>query len=125
MRALQVSKNARPSEALEVVEVDVPEPGPGQVQVALRAAGLNFIDVYFRTGLYPRPLPFVSGLEGAGVVRGVGAGVTGLQEGDRVAWAAALEHCSSQPASKMANETAKFGFSEESGIHAKGEGGRC
>jgi len=55
----------------------------------VRAAGVNFIDVYFRTGLYPRPLPFVAGLEGAGVVETVGPGVVGLAAGDRVAWASA------------------------------------
>jgi NADPH2:quinone reductase len=63
-------------------------PGPGQVRVAVRAAGVNFIDVYFRAGLYPRPLPFVAGLEGAGAVEAVGPGVTGLAPGDRVAWSA-------------------------------------
>jgi NADPH2:quinone reductase len=64
-------------------------PGPGQVRVAVRAAGVNFIDVYFRTGLYPRPLPFVAGLEGAGSVEAVGPGVRDLAPGDRVAWASA------------------------------------
>jgi NADPH2:quinone reductase len=59
------------------------------VRVRVRAAGVNFIDVYFRTGLYPRPLPFVSGLEGAGVVESLGSGVTTLAVGDRVAWASA------------------------------------
>ncbi|MBW2392860.1 MAG: quinone oxidoreductase [Deltaproteobacteria bacterium] len=68
---------------------DPGEPGPGQVRVALRAAGVNFIDVYFRSGLYPRPLPFVAGLEGAGVVEAMGPSVEGLAVGDRVAWAAA------------------------------------
>lgn len=62
-------------------------PGPGQVRIRLSAAGLNFIDVYFRTGLYPRPVPFTLGLEGAGVVEALGSGVTGLVEGARVAWA--------------------------------------
>jgi NADPH2:quinone reductase len=65
------------------------EPGPGEARVAVAAAGVNFIDVYFRTGLYPRPLPYVAGLEGAGVVEAVGAGVAGLAAGDRVAWASA------------------------------------
>jgi NADPH2:quinone reductase len=64
-------------------------PGPGQVRVALRAAGVNFIDVYFRTGLYPRPLPFVAGLEGSGVVEEVGEDVEDLERGDRVAWSTA------------------------------------
>ncbi len=61
-------------------------PGPGQVRVRLIAAGLNYIDVYFRSGLYPRPLPFVAGLEGAGVVEACGGGVVDLEAGDRVAW---------------------------------------
>ncbi len=63
------------------------EPGAGEVRVRVAAAGVNFIDVYFRTGLYPRPLPFIEGLEGAGQVEAVGPGVTGLAVGDRVAWA--------------------------------------
>jgi NADPH2:quinone reductase len=62
-------------------------PGPGTVRVAVRAAGVNFIDVYHRTGLYPRPLPFVVGLEGAGVVEAAGPDAAGLASGDRVAWA--------------------------------------
>jgi NADPH2:quinone reductase len=66
---------------------DPGEPGPGAVRVAVAAAGVNFIDVYFRTGLYPRPLPFIEGLEGAGVVEAVGDGVSGVATGDRVAWA--------------------------------------
>ena len=64
------------------------EPGPGQARVAVHAAGVNFIDVYFRTGLYPRALPYVAGLEGAGVVEAVGPGVA-LRPGERVAWATA------------------------------------
>jgi NADPH2:quinone reductase len=66
--------------------VDPIEPGPGQVRVALGAAGVNFIDVYFRSGQYPRPLPFVLGLEGAGVVDALGPDVEELTVGDRVAW---------------------------------------
>ena len=63
------------------------EPGPGQVRLRQHAVGLNFIDVYHRTGLYPQPLPFTPGVEGAGVVEAVGDGVTNLQAGDRVAYA--------------------------------------
>jgi NADPH2:quinone reductase len=61
--------------------------GEGQVRVEIAACGVNFIDVYFRSGLYPRPLPFVLGLEGAGRVSQVGPAVRDLAEGDRVAWA--------------------------------------
>jgi NADPH:quinone reductase len=76
-------------EVLQVATRDPGEPGAGQVRVRVAAAGVNFIDVYFRTGLYPRPLPFVAGLEGAGRVEAVGADVAGVAVGDRVAWASA------------------------------------
>jgi NADPH2:quinone reductase len=85
-RAVWVRRTGGP-EVLEVGEHDPGAPGAGQVRVRVGAAGLNFIDVYFRTGLYPRPLPFVAGLEGAGRVEAVGPGSTGLAPGDRVAWA--------------------------------------
>ena len=88
MKAIVISKTGGP-EVLELREQDPGTPGPGQVRVRVRAAGVNFIDVYFRTGLYPRPLPFVAGLEGAGKVESLGAGVTSLAVGDRVAWASA------------------------------------
>lgn len=68
-------------------EVEVPAPGPGQVLLRHTAVGLNFIDVYHRTGLYPAPLPFTPGLEGAGVIETVGEGVAEFQPGDRVAYA--------------------------------------
>jgi len=88
MKAIVVSRTGGP-EVLEWRDHDPGAPGPGQVRIAVRAAGVNFIDVYFRTGLYPRPLPFVSGLEGAGVVEALGPGVSGFGVGDRVAWASA------------------------------------
>jgi NADPH2:quinone reductase len=87
-RAIVVRAHGGPEVLREDVQKLVP-PGPGQACVAVRAAGVNFIDVYFRSGLYPRPLPFVAGLEGAGVIETVGPGVTGLAAGDRVAWASA------------------------------------
>lgn len=75
------------SEVLRLEQNDPGEPGPGAVRVAVAAAGVNFIDVYFRTGLYPRPLPFICGLEGAGTIEAVGSEVTTHSVGDRVAWA--------------------------------------
>lgn len=66
-------------------QIDTPEPGPGQVLVQLTAAGVNFVDTYFRTGLYPRPVPYTPGGEGAGTVIAVGEGVETPQVGDRVA----------------------------------------
>jgi NADPH2:quinone reductase len=71
---------------LRPIEIELPEPGPGQALVTVAAAGVNFIDIYFRQGVYPRPLPFIPGSEGAGVVAAVGAGVTEVAIGDRVAW---------------------------------------
>jgi len=75
-------------EVLEYREVEVGAPGPGEARVAHRAIGLNFIDVYHRTGLYPLTLPSGLGGEAAGVVVAVGAGVTHVQPGDRVAYTA-------------------------------------
>ena len=74
-------------EVLHWEEVEVGEPGPGEVKLRHEAVGLNFIDVYHRTGLYPQPLPFTPGTEGAGVIESVGPGVDGLKLGDRVAYA--------------------------------------
>lgn len=68
-------------------EIDVGNPGPGEVRLRHQAVGLNYIDVYHRTGLYPQPLPFIPGSEGAGVVEAVGAAVADVQVGDRVAYA--------------------------------------
>ena len=85
MKAIVVSKTGGP-EVLELADHDPGAPGAGQVRIRVRAAGVNYIDVYFRTGLYPRPLPFVAGLEGAGSVEALGPGVTSLAVGDRVAW---------------------------------------
>ncbi|MDH4076819.1 MAG: quinone oxidoreductase [Acidimicrobiia bacterium] len=85
MHAIQVGEHGGP-EVLRWVELPDPEPGPGQLLVDLAAAGLNFIDTYMRSGLYPRPVPFVLGNEGAGTVTAVGPDVTGFAVGDRVAW---------------------------------------
>jgi len=73
-------------EVLKWEEFDVGNPGQGEVRLRQEAAGLNFIDVYHRTGLYPQPLPFIPGVEGAGVVEAVGPDVTNLKAGDRVAY---------------------------------------
>ena len=86
MRAVVVEQTGGP-EALQVKEIEKPDPGPGQVLVDVAAGGVNFIDVYQRIGQYPRQLPFVVGSEGAGTVSAVGPGVAGIAVGDRVAWA--------------------------------------
>lgn len=73
-------------EALRWREVEIGDPGRGEVRLRQDAAGLNFIDVYHRTGLYPQPLPFTPGVEGAGIVEAVGDGVASVRVGDRVAY---------------------------------------
>src|SRR5256886_17571279 len=85
-RAVVIRSTGGP-EVLALEEHDPGAPPAGAVRVRVHAAGVNFIDVYFRTGLYPAPLPFVVGLEGAGVVETVGEGATGLAVGDHAAWA--------------------------------------
>lgn len=84
MDAIRVLKHGGP-EVLEPSEVDTPEPGPGQVLVRLAATGVNYIDIYFRTGQYPSELPLTPGSEGAGTVVAAGPGVTSPAVGDRVA----------------------------------------
>jgi NADPH2:quinone reductase len=85
MKAIRIHAPGGP-EALTFDDVPEPTPGAGQVLVKLAAAGVNFIDVYFRTGMYKAPLPLTLGLEGAGVVTAVGTGVTDVKVGDTVAW---------------------------------------
>jgi NADPH:quinone reductase len=86
MRAVRVHEHGGP-EALAIEEVPTPEPGDGDVRVRVAAAGVNFIDVYRRSGAYPGDTPFTPGVEAAGTVAAVGAGVQGLGEGDAVAFA--------------------------------------
>src|SRR2546423_4467554 len=88
MKAIQVRRCGSP-EALEVVDIPKPAPGPKQALVKIEASGINFIDVYFRTGLYKADLPFTPGMEAAGVVEAVGPDVTEVAVGDRVAYAMA------------------------------------
>lgn len=82
-----VAAQAGGPEVLEYTQVAVPRPGAGQALVRVAAAGVNFIDTYRRSGVYPQPFPAVLGAEGAGTVVELGPGVTGLAVGDRVAWA--------------------------------------
>ncbi|MEU4319198.1 quinone oxidoreductase [Nocardia fluminea] len=88
MRAIQVSEHGGP-EVLRYVEVADPQAGPGQLLVETQGMGVNYIDIYFRTGQYPQATPYLPGSEGTGVVVAIGSDVTEFSVGDRVAWASA------------------------------------
>lgn len=85
MKAIQIQKIGGP-EVLTLADVRTPRPLPNQALVRVRAAGVNFIDVYFREGRYPAQLPYILGMEGSGVVEQVGSAVSDISPGDRVAW---------------------------------------
>ncbi|MGB4106476.1 MAG: quinone oxidoreductase [Alphaproteobacteria bacterium] len=84
--AIRIHETGGP-DVLKYEEITVPPPGPGEILIRHTAIGLNFIDIYHRSGLYPLPLPFIPGTEAAGVVEALGEGVTALKKGDRVAYA--------------------------------------
>src|ERR1035438_2604481 len=88
MKSIQVNVPGGP-ENLQLVDIPTPRPGPGQALVRIAASGVNFIDIYFRTGLYKADLPIAIGSEAAGTVEAVGDGVTEVAPGDRVAYAMA------------------------------------
>src|SRR5215470_15289124 len=89
--AVRVHKTGGP-EVLTYEDIPSPTPGPGQIKIKNHASGINFIDTYFRSGLYPSPvgMPFVAGNEGAGEVTAVGPGVTDIKVGDRIGYVVAL-----------------------------------
>ena len=90
VKAIRIHKTGGP-EVLQVEDITLPQPGPGELLVKNRAIGLNFVDTYFRSGLYPVPqMPFVPGNEGAGEVLAVGPNVTEFKPGDRIAYVATL-----------------------------------
>src|ERR1051326_1466803 len=100
MKAIQVSQTGGP-EVLVPVDLPVPKPKADQAVVQIKAAGVNFIDVYFREGRYPAPVPFVDGQEGAGVVTEIGSDVTSLEPGDRVAYTGSLGSRSEEHTSEL------------------------
>ena len=89
MKAIQVTRTGGP-EVMQVSDLATPQPGPGEALIQIAAAGVNFIDVYQREGRYKVALPFILGQEGAGTVKSVGAEVTAVKPGDRVAWTSIL-----------------------------------
>ena len=122
--AVRVHKTGGP-EVLTYEDVDVPAPGPGQIRIKQFAAGLNFIDTYFRSGLYKAPagLPFISGNEGAGQVVAVGPGVTEFKVGDRVGYVAPLGGYSAErilPADRAAKLPDNITYEQAAGMMLKG-----
>ena len=122
-KAIRFEKNGGP-EVLQYVDVEVGAPGPGQAQVRHHAIGLNFIDCYVRSGLYPSPLPSALGTEGAGEVVAVGAGVTEVKVGDRVAYAGGPQGSYSEvrnmPAGRLVKLPSKVGFETGAAMMLKG-----
>src|ERR1700732_1247643 len=92
MKAIQVKQTGGP-EAMELVDLPIPQAKPNEAVVKIAASGVNFIDVYFREGRYKAPLPLVPGQEGAGTVAAVGADVKSVKVGDRAAWSGFLGSC--------------------------------
>jgi NADPH2:quinone reductase len=111
-------------DVLKWEEIDVPAPGAGEARIRHHAVGLNFIDVYHRTGLYPMPLPSGLGLEGAGVVEAVGTGVTKIAVGDRVAYASppigAYADARNMPAHRLVKLPPNISFEEGAGMMLQG-----
>ena len=122
--AVRVHKNGGP-EVLTYEDVEVPAPGPGQVRVKQHACGLNYIDTYFRSGLYPAPqgLPFVAGNEGAGEIIAVGPGVTDVKVGDRVGYTSLLGSYAAErimPADRVVKLPASIPYEQAAGMMLKG-----
>ena len=123
-KAIKIYQNGGP-EVLKWEDHDPGPPGPGEARIRNQAVGLNFIDVYHRTGLYPLPgLPAIPGLEGAGVVEAVGEGVSTLEEGDRVAYAGlpigAYAQVRCMPADRLVRIPQKMSFNTAAGMMLKG-----
>src|SRR6266851_2040610 len=122
--AVRVHKTGGP-EVLTYEDVPVPAPGPGQIKIRNHASGVNFIDTYFRMGMYPPPggMPFVAGNEGAGEVIAVGPGVTDLKVGDRVAYVATLGAYAAErllPADRAVKLPDKIGYEQAAAMMLKG-----
>jgi len=123
VKAVRIEQHGGP-EVLKLVEVEVPPPGDDEVTVRQHAAGLNFIDIYFRTGLYPHPLPHGLGFEGAGVVTAVGRNAGRFKVGDRVAYGqspiGAYAEARNVPAGQLVKLPAGVEFEEAAALMLKG-----
>jgi NADPH2:quinone reductase len=122
-KAIQIQQHGGP-EVMRLVDLEVGSPGPGEVRIRHHACGLNYIDVYQRTGLYPNPLPLTLGMEGAGVIEAVGEGVTHLKAGDRAAYAStppgAYSEARVMPAKTVCKLPDGIAFDTAAGMMLKG-----
>jgi NADPH:quinone reductase len=122
MKAIQVSRVGGP-EVLEYVDVPAPTPKPEEALIQVKAIGVNFIDVYFREGRYPSPLPFIDGQEAAGIVTAVGSAVKDVRVGDRVAYTGRLGSYAEQavvPADRLVKITEKTSFEDAAAAMLQG-----
>jgi NADPH2:quinone reductase len=120
--AIRIARTGGP-EVLELTQIDLPKPGPGEAQVLHLAIGVNFVDTYHRTGAYPLPLPSGLGVEAAGVVEAVGPGVNGLRKGDRVAYLAgpgAYARARNVPADRLVPLPDEVSFEQAAAALVKG-----
>lgn len=122
--AVRVHKHGGP-EVLTFEDIEIPAPGPGQIRIRQHACGVNYIDTYFRMGMYPSPvgMPFVSGNEGAGEVIAVGEGVSEIKVGDRVAYVVALGGYAAErllPADRVVKIPAAISYEQAAGMMLKG-----
>ncbi|MDQ7981504.1 quinone oxidoreductase [Paraburkholderia sp. SARCC-3016] len=123
VKAIRFDKTGGP-DVMKWVDVDVGDPGAGEIRIRQHAVGLNYIDVYFRNGLYPLPLPGGLGMEAAGEVVAVGEGVTQFKEGDRVAYAERPPGAYAQervmPAAKVVKIPDAIGYDEAASVMLQG-----
>ena len=122
MHAIQVATVGGP-EVLTLVDVPIPTPQPNEALVQIKASGVNFIDVYFREGRYPAPLPFINGQEASGVVTAVGSEVTSVQPGDRVAYTGvrgSYAEYAAVPADRLITIPEKLEFNEAAAAMLQG-----
>jgi NADPH2:quinone reductase len=122
MKAIQVSQVGGP-EVLKLVNLPTPDPKPNEALVQIKAAGVNFIDVYFREGRYPAPLPFIDGQEAAGIVVAVGSDVRTLRLGDRVAYTNVLgsyAEYAAVPADRLVKIPDEFDFNQAAAAMLQG-----
>lgn len=123
VKAIRIEEHGGP-EVLKLVTVDVPAPQDNEVTIRQKAVGLNFIDIYFRTGLYPHPLPHGLGFEASGVVEAVGSGVKHLKVGDRVAYGqsplGAYAEARNVPANQVVKIPRNVSFEQAAALMLKG-----